>query len=90
MRLSEKIDLVKETIKEKECMFEEYGALSGCLITAKRKGSNQARDLADTIEERLKDKGVECVKFITQRWGYIIIICDGLTVVINPCIDETD
>lgn len=90
MRLSEKIDLVKKTIKEKKCMLEEYDTPGGCLITAERKGSNQAQDLADTIEERLKEKGVECVKFITQRWGYINIICDGLTVVINPCIDEAD
>lgn len=90
MRLSEEIDLVKEIIKEKKCMFVEYDAPSGYLITAKRKGSNQAQDLAETIEERLKDKGIECVKFTTQRWGYINIISGRLTVVINPCIDETD
>lgn len=90
MRLSEEIDLVKEIIKEKKCMFVEYDAPSGYLITAKRKGSNQAQDLAETIEERLKDKGIECVKFTTKRRGYINIISGSLTVVINPCIDETD
>ena len=47
-------------------------------------------DLAETIEERLKDKGIECVKFTTQRRVYINIISGSLTVVINPCIDETD